>query len=180
MSRALLASLLAAVLSICACACDTTSSLSTTDAHRRDRDNDGDNNDDDQHVLDFGHVAGASDQRAITSLVQSYFAAAAAENGRAACALLTPFVAESVPENNGHSPQLRGSTCATVMTKLFAVNHRALTRKQADMKIVRIGVGGDKALVAIEFYSIPELRQTTARRVNGRWTELHLLDGIVE
>ncbi len=145
-----------------------------------DRDNDNDHNDDDWHVLDFGHVADRSDTQAISVLVKHYYAAAAAENGARACALLTPFVAESVVEEHEADPDVRGPSCAEVMRKIFTRYRRELTQKNLSLKIARIGVEGDRSLIALSFPEIPEVRQITARYAAGRWTILRLLDDIIE
>jgi hypothetical protein len=153
---------------------------SASATHRQDRDNDNDNNDDDQGTLAFGHLPDAREGREITKLVRGYFAAAATEDGRRACALLTPIIAESVVERDGHSAALRGNTCSVVMSKLFKVHHRELTPKQATFRIMRVGIVGYRSLVALDFPSIPEVREITARRVGSRWTVLSLLDEIIE
>lgn len=145
-----------------------------------DRDNDGDHNDDDGKVLFYGHAADAGDRNASSTLVKRYFAAAAAENGAQACALLVRFVAESVPEEDGHSPQLHGKTCAVVMSKLFKLHHKPLAAKNASLRVLAVRVEGQKALVVLGFPNIPEVRQITARRVAGTWRLLDLLDGILE
>jgi hypothetical protein len=155
-------------------------STKTGSTPKNDRDNDGDNNDDDMHVLDFGHAANAADQRTITTLVTRYFAAAAAADGVRACSLLAPFIAESIAETYGHKPALRGKTCAVVMAKLFKLNHRELVNKNSSLKVMRVGVEGYKSLVALDFPSIPEVRQIIVRRGGKTWGILSLLDGILE
>lgn len=157
-----------------------TGSTSSTSTHKDDRDNDGDNNNDDQHVLGFGHVAGAADNQAITTLITRYYAAAATEDGTKACPLLAPFIAESLPEGYGRTAGLRGSTCTAVISKLFKKDHRELVNKNATLKVMRVGVEGDKSLVALEFPTIPEVRQVTIRRNGNTWKMLTLLDGILE
>lgn len=157
----------------------STASVDTA-SRKKDRDNDEDNNDDDQHVLGFGRPADPADYRAISSLVRAYYAAAAKANGRKACALLTPFVAESVVEADGQSPALHGHSCAEVISKMFKLRRRELASKSATLRFMRVGVEGDRSLVALEFPRIPEARQITARRVGRRWTILDLLDGIFE
>lgn len=148
--------------------------------HNNDRDNDGDHNDDDGKVLYFGHPAAPADRRDSVALVTGYFSAAAAEDGARACTMLVPFIAESVPEDYGHTPGLEGHTCAAVLTKLFRVHHPELVMKQATLRIMTVRVEGDRALVVFDFPKIPEVRQITERRVNGRWRLLDLLDGILE
>jgi hypothetical protein len=149
-------------------------------SHGKDRDNDNDNNDDDEGTLGYGHLADSADGQAIMSLVKRYFADAATESGAKACALLTPFVAETVVEVDGHTSALKGGTCAAVMTKLFKQHHQDLLGKRTSLKIMRIGVEGDKSLVALDFPEIPEVRQIVMRRYNNRWTVLQMLDGIIE
>lgn len=156
------------------------SSASGQGHHRKDLDNDEDNNDDDRQLFEFGHVAGPEDGRAINSLIEGYYAAAVHEDGRTACHLLAPFVAESVVGEYGYTKDLHGRTCAAVMSKLFKREHNLLIGKDATLRVLRIGVEGDRSLIALDFASIHEARQTTARRVDGRWTLLRLLDGIIE
>ena len=147
---------------------------------KNDRDNDNDHNDDDEGVLGYGHAADASDQQASVALVTSYFAAAAAENGSAACSLLAPFIAESVVENYGHTADLSGKTCATVMSKLFKLHHALFLTKHETLRIPAVRVEGDKALAILEFPTIPEVREIAERRVGTTWRVLDLSDGILE
>jgi hypothetical protein len=153
------------------------SDFSTRD---NDRDNDGDHNDDDSGVLYYGRAADAADRNASIALVRRYFAAAAAEDGATACSLLVPFIAESVVEDDGRSPGLRGGTCAAVMSKLFRRRHRLLALKNDTLRVLEVRVAGGKALAVLDFPSIPEVRQLVERRVGGRWRLLVLLDGILE
>lgn len=148
--------------------------------HKNDRDNDGDENDDDGRYLYYGHAADAADRRVSTALITRYFAAAAAENGARACALLVPLLTESVVEENGHSPALRGRTCAVVMSKLFKLHHRLLAEKSASLRVIAVRVEGYKGLVIFEFPEIPEVRLIAERRVHGTWRVMGLLDSILE
>ncbi len=147
---------------------------------KNDRDNDGDHNDDDEGILDYGHAANATDRRDSVNLVTRYFAAAAAENGAAACSLLIPFIAESVPEDDGHTAALSGRTCAVVMSKLFKLHHALLLTKHETLQVPSVRVEGDKALAILEFPTIPEVREIAERRAGGAWRILDLLDGILE
>jgi hypothetical protein len=163
----------------------TSGSRSTADAgtstvSKLDRDGDHDNNDDDSYVLGFGHVADAADNREITTLIRRYFAAAATNNGRQACSILTPFVAEVVVEQYGHTPALRGGSCAQVMSKLFAHEHRELVGKHDNLRVIRVGVEGDVARVGLEFPEIHTIRQIRMRRQGNRWTVLDVLDHLIE
>jgi hypothetical protein len=148
--------------------------------HNNDRDNDGDHNDDDAGVLYFGHAAGPADERAAVALVTRYFAAAAAGDGAAGCRLLAPFIAESLAEEDGHSPRLRGTTCAVVLSKLFKLHHALLAEKHATLKVIGVRLEGARGLVIFDFPAIPEVRQITERRVGHSWRLLYQLDGILE
>lgn len=81
---------------------------------------------DDASVLARGRAAGAAEAATLAGVAERYFAAAAARDGAAACALLIPSVASAVPEGYGRPPgpdYLRGGTCAAVMTRLFEHYH---------------------------------------------------------
>lgn len=76
----------------------------------------------DDDAATYGYPANGSDRRAITALVRTYYAAAAADDGAVACTLIYSTLADSVAEDYGRPPgpaALRGSTCRAVMTKLF-------------------------------------------------------------
>jgi hypothetical protein len=181
--RALLGVL--AVLALCPsiAACGSSSSGTagaSTAPHHRDRDNDNDNNDDDSGVLDFGHAADAADRQSLLVLVKRYYAAAAAENGAHACALLVPLQAEAVAEQGGESQALSGHTCPVVMSKLFKLHHAVIAGKAAAMNIIALRILGDTGLVVIEFPEIYEARQIGVRRIAGNWRVFDLLDGIME
>jgi hypothetical protein len=145
-----------------------------------DRDNDGDHNDDDEGVLKYGHAADASDWRASVALLDRYYAAAVDDDGARACAQLVPFIAEAVPEDEGSTPGLRGSSCATVMTKLFRRLRRQVAIKHRSMKVIAVRVQGDRALAVIDFSAIPEVREFKERRIGVGWRLLALLDGNLE
>jgi hypothetical protein len=194
-TRMLLAGLAAAaqMLAIGACGTNRTTTATSaaagirptdttypTPAGASDRDNDGDNNDDDEKVLYFGHSADAADRRALTALVERYYADAAAEDGAAACRLLVPFIAEATAERYGRSSQLRGSTCPVVLSELFRLHHRLLVGKQATMRVLGVRVEGDRALVILDLPTIREVRQIDERRIGGNWRLLELLDGNIE
>jgi hypothetical protein len=171
-------------LGVCACGGSGTSRSgavgANASAHRTDFDDDGDHNDDDAKVLAYGHAAGAPERRVATALVKSYFGAAAAEDGSRACRLLAPLLSETVVETDGHTPALRGRTCAAVMSKLFAVRHRLLAEKSSSLRVYAVRAKEDRMLVVLQFPPSPEARQIEERRVAGRWTIFALLDSIIE
>lgn len=177
----LLALLVTVLLSVGVAACGGSATGSTSShATKRDRDNDGDNNDDDAHILDYGHAAIGAERQEIESLVRSYYAAAAAENGAKACTMLYPLIAETLPENYGDNPALRGKTCATVLAKLFKETHSVRAEKSATLKMYALRVKGERALTLLSFATAPEVRQILERRVNGIWKIAALSDTIME
>lgn len=153
---------------------------SNTPTHNNDRDNDRDHNHDDARALNYGHAADAAGRRVLATLVARYFAAAAAGDGGSACRLLVPLQAESVVEEDGRSPSLRGRTCAVVMSKLFKLHHRELAEKSAALRVIETRVKDDRGLAILYFSEIPEVREIGLRRVGGKWKVLDLLDGILE
>jgi hypothetical protein len=156
----------------------TTSPAPNFSTHHNDRDNDGDHNNDDEKVLDFGHAADASDRQALVALVTRYFAAAAAENGASDCRMLVSFIAEGLGE--GQPQQAQDSSCVAVLTQIFKQHHPLLVEKQATLRIIRVGVLGNRTLVVLDFPTIPEVRQISARRTDHGWKLLEPLDGILE
>lgn len=163
-------------------ASDSASSARSTiqSTAKPDRDDDGDNNNDDSQTLEYGHEATAAERPAILAVLRRYYAAAAAADGAKACALLAPFIAESVVQENGHRPELRGSSCSAVMSKLFRHSHTLLSAENATLKVLTVRVQGGKALIVSHSSALREVRQITERRIGGRWTVLELLDGIIE
>lgn len=184
MTKLLLTLLAIAILGVSFAACGgpstSTGSATTSSVPKRDRDDDGDNNDDDAHVLYYGRTPTATERQVLTALVTGYYAAAAAEDGARACALLIPFVAESVVEQYGHTTALKGKTCAAVMSKLFKAHHKLISGESASLKFYTVRVRGVKALTVLSFANLPEIRQLAERRAGSAWKVLDLLDTIVE
>ncbi|MFZ1926565.1 MAG: hypothetical protein WAU42_10525 [Solirubrobacteraceae bacterium] len=147
---------------------------------KNDRDNDSDHNNDDAKNLNYGSAASPTELRETRSLVRRYYAAAVAANGAQACALLVPFFAESVVEQYGHLPSASGRTCAAVMSKIFRNYHAQIASKNATLRIPDVRVQNERALVILEFPSIPEVRQIHLRRIGDKWRLLELLDSIIE
>lgn len=114
------------------------------------------------------------------TLVKRFYAAAAAERGAEACALLVPFIAESVVERYGHTQGVTGRTCAVVMTKIFKGRHSKLVPESATLRIPEVRVELPAALAILEFPDIPEVRQIRLRRVGDRWRVIALIDGAIE
>jgi hypothetical protein len=114
------------------------------------------------------------------ALVKRYYAAATAANGGEACALLAPFIAESVVERYGKTPGVTGRTCAVVMTKIFQGRHTKLAAESPTLRIPEVRLEPPSALAILEFPTIPEVRQIRLRRVGSSWRVLALIDGAIE
>ena len=73
---------------------------------------------DDRSTFAYGHSPSTAEARAISDVVREYYAAASADNGPAACALLLPSFASSLPESYGGAggpSYLRGGrTCSAI------------------------------------------------------------------
>ena len=172
--------------SAAATAAASTSTTPAPDFRKADRDQDNDvgapqdglekNN---NRVLDFGRAAGSSDERAITSLIEGYYAAALAEDGAKACTLLYSTLAEAVPEDYGQSPPsqpyMRGTTCPTVMMLLFKHEHSKLAVLVPLLKVSRVRLKEHHGLVVLQFGKMPE-RQIPVAREGHIWRVEALLD----
>jgi hypothetical protein len=76
----------------------------------------------DDDAAAYGYPAGEVDRRAVSKLVEAYYAAAAADDGKAACSLIVSTLARAVAEDYGRPPgppAIRGNSCHVVLTKLF-------------------------------------------------------------
>jgi hypothetical protein len=94
---------------------------------------------DDKATFAYGHSASGPETRALRGIVKRYYAAASSGDGAAACSLLLPSLARSVPEDyskvSGPSYLRGGKTCQAVMSMLF--RH---FRKQLAEAITVVGV----------------------------------------
>lgn len=133
---------------------------------------------DDRPPLPGGVPATAVEQGEIVSLVRRYYAAGAARDGAAVCSLLYSTTAEGLPLDYGRPPgpaQLRGSTCAVVMSKLLALRRAEFETKRTKLAIASVSVRGESAAVLMRFGGMPE-RVLRLRRERGRWTVRELTD----
>jgi hypothetical protein len=160
----------------------TASAAKPTQSHfPTDSDEDNDNpgnsryDNDDNPVLYFGRSANAADGRAIAGLVKRYYAAGAASDGARACPLIYSVVAESVAEEYGQSPALRGSTCAVVMSKLFKQRHRELAADVTGLEVILMRVSGNRGVALLRFGTTRE-RRVFLKREGGVWKMNVLLD----
>jgi hypothetical protein len=149
----------------------------------KDRDNDSDSNgksyyDGDDSFRGYGHPVSTADKLAVTALLKRYYAAAAAANGATACTLLNSKIEGSVVENLGRPPEpayFRGNTCATVMSKVFALNHRQLSAYAARLTVSTVLLNRTGALAVLDFKTLPG-RVIAVTREHGVWKVGSLLD----
>jgi hypothetical protein len=129
----------------------------------KDRDNDSDSNgksyfdSDDDSVRHFGRPADAVDRNEVARLVMLYFAAANAEDGGNACAMLVPSLAKSLPETLGGAagpPYAQGNTCARVMSGVFAHYHPQLAAHAASLRVSSVRVDHGKGVAILAFKAL--------------------------
>jgi hypothetical protein len=150
----------------------------------KDGDNDTDNSSgsyydsDDDSVRHYGHAADTSDRSAIAALVKRYYAAAATEDGAAACSMILSNLVRSVPRDLGRPPgppYLRGNTCAIVMSKIFKEHHLQLAAYAGGLEVTGVRVDHDHGLAVLGFKTLPG-RQIRVAREARAWKLEALLD----
>jgi hypothetical protein len=126
---------------------------------------------DDKAIFDFGHAAAARDRGQVEVLLKRYYTAAASRNGARGCSLLYSVMAESVVEDYGRPPgppSLRGDTCAQVMSKYFAQQHRKMAVRAATVRVRQLRVRGNQGLAVLAF-GREHRRYIPVRREHGTW-----------
>jgi hypothetical protein len=123
----------------------------------------------------FGQPADGRDKLAILGLIRRYYVLAAAGNGAGACRLLFGPTAETVLEehHNGHGPPaLRGSTCAQIMSRMFAQRHSELVEDISGYQVLAVQVRRNSGYALVRFPAKHELRelQVLVHRYRGGWT----------
>jgi hypothetical protein len=119
---------------------------------------------DDASVRDYGHVPGATEERALASFVRRYYQAAAADDGSTACALIATNVAQAVPQEFGQGggpSYLNGaSSCQALMARLFAHSRGEFT---GAIMMTGARVEGDRAYVLLGSATNPASYMTLVR-----------------
>lgn len=208
MIRSLFAALTITLFSVGACACggtgrhrsdgpSVTASSSTASASSPDhsstwaylndedgdlggaRENRGYRDHDDSNILSFGHTASAADRRTVTAVVRRYYRAAAAGDGRTACALLLPSIASVAALNYGRGAgpsYLRGAeTCQAVMVRLFKQSHDELS---APVTVTGVLIRGENAYTLLGSTKM-RASYITLLHEHGAWKIDELLGGRV-
>jgi hypothetical protein len=139
---------------------------------------------DDSDVRHFAHAANPLDKRGVETLVKRYYATAAGDDGAAACSLMTSSlardpnlgdVAEAAYPIAPSVPPLQGKSCASIMSLLFAEDHRRLVADSTTLQVVMVRVGRVRGLALLGFKTTPE-RQIGVAREHGVWKIAGVLD----
>lgn len=119
---------------------------------------------DDLSVLShYGPKAAPFDQRAITAVVQRYYAALSTNEGVLACKLLIKAISEPVPSNN-HETGQRSSSCAGAVARLFERYRRQLA---SAITVTGVRVNSNRALAEIG-----------SKTISASWILLEREDGV--
>jgi hypothetical protein len=141
----------------------------------QDSDGDGPVGDDD---LYFGHSADASSRRSIGIVLRHYYAVAAEGSGARACNMIDSRLKREIPIVYGRPPgppELKGGTCAIVMSKLFELHHRQLVDDASTLMLGQLLVEGDRALAFLRFKGASK-RFLYLKQERGMWMIEGLLD----
>lgn len=126
-----------------------------------------------------GVPAKAEVRHAVTALLQRYYALARAGNGKAACAMLAPKVAQAIVLDHGRGgPPYEHSakTCTEVMTRLF--EHRR-SELSAPVEVTGVLVKGEFAYALLGSRKIPAGFQAVTPTAHG-WRVVGILDGPID
>jgi hypothetical protein len=129
----------------------------------------------------YGHAASAADTRAITTLLERYYAIALAGEGVKACPMIDSGLVKAVPLDYGKlgPSYLRGGkTCAAVLSLLFQHEHQKLAAEVPQLKFLSMRLESNHGLVLLGFGSLPE-RLITVVHEGSVWKVAMLLDGEV-
>lgn len=99
---------------------------------------------DDHETLHYGRAATRAERAEVKSLIDRYYAAAVAGDGKTGCSLSYSLYAEGIPENYGNQPGLAGNTCPAVMSKLFAREHAQLVAERKILRLTGVRADGDR------------------------------------
>lgn len=124
----------------------------------------------DDNIPQYGSPATGEVKRSITKLINRYYAAAAADDGKTACSLIYSSLAESVAEDYGRPPgpkYARGNTCATVMTKLFR-HMPGYPKSFTDTQVGVIRVRRNHGFAVLHAPSMPP-NEIFVERERGMW-----------
>lgn len=116
----------------------------------------------------YGHPASPSDRHAITTLIKRYYALAAADNAKSACAMLVPGLAKSLPVDYGQLGEsyLHGAkTCEAVLSRMFEHSRRELS---VPITVNGVFVNGEQAYASLGSTRMP-LSIIILTHEHGKW-----------
>jgi hypothetical protein len=122
----------------------------------------------DNSIQTFGKAAGEADTQAVTSAVKRYYAAVAAGDGAAACALLSSGLSKSIVQGFGRSPALRGKGCAGILALLFKRQPGKAAESLAAIEVTRVRLKGDRGFALLRSKTMPS-GEITVDREGGAW-----------
>jgi hypothetical protein len=139
---------------------------------------------DDRYVRRYGRAANPGEKRAVTTLIEHYYAAAAANDSSRACPLLakglrsagSTLVAAAEREAPAPgAPPLRSRSCGYIASLLFGEHHAQLVTDTAGVKVEIVRVKGNHGVALLAFRTKHE-RQFPLVREGGAWKAASLLD----
>jgi hypothetical protein len=114
-------------------------------------------NDDQALLASYGPRASPAVTRAVTSLVEHYYAASAAGDGAQACSMLTANLADGLAAGEGQPGGGKSHTCAAAMSLLLAQQRQNLRGEDVStMAVTTVRVKGDLGLAVLAFKTTPE------------------------
>lgn len=131
---------------------------------------------DDQPFLNaYGRKAGPSERRTITTLIKSYYTAAAAGDAAKVCSLLSGSLSAGLTEQHNPTGSV-GKTCATEVSRLLSSKHMQFAEDEvATMVVSSVRAKGDLGLAVLGFRKVPE-RAILIEREGATWKIGSLFD----
>lgn len=121
---------------------------------------------DDYEVEAYGQKAGPQLTQTAVEFVEHYYAAAAAEDGKAGCALLQPELARATKyEASVDPPYLQGKTCPEVMRKIFRHRHRLIAEEAKRLEVTGVRYTALTVFIQLAFRGMREQRFMGLRRM---------------
>jgi hypothetical protein len=108
--------------------------------------------------------------------VKRYYAAVAAGDGAAACALLSSGLSKSIVMGFGRSSALRGKGCAGILSLLFKHRSGQAGAPLAAIDVTAVRVRGDRGFALLRSKTMPSGEIGVAREA-GAWKIGALIGG---
>jgi hypothetical protein len=153
------------------------------DHARSDRDGDSDNRTkgaydiDDRAIATYGHAAYRAQERSIVTLMARYYAAVAAGDGAAGCALMSNSLAGALAEESFQAGQsTSGATrgCAVAFSSALRTARRLGQR--TGVRVAGVRMSADRGFALLRLPSA-EMRDIPIVREGGKWKVGALIDG---